>query len=68
MNNEVINYKYEEKLIGKSALRYIIPSIITLVFSQTAPLVDAACVSASLGNVALSALSNVWRRLWYSCI
>lgn len=59
MNGEVINYKYEEKLIGKSALRYIIPSIITLVFSQTAPLVDAACVSASLGNVALSALSNV---------
>ena len=54
-----IDYQYENRLIFKSGIRYIIPAMLALVFSQIAPLVDAICVSGGLGEVALSALSTV---------
>ena len=54
-----INYIYEDKLIKKSSLHYIIPAIIGLVFGQLSPVIGGICISSSLGEVPFSALSTV---------
>ncbi len=54
-----INYVYEDKLIRKSSLHYLIPAIIGLVFGQLSPVIGGICISGSLGEVPFSALSTV---------
>lgn len=54
-----IEYQYENRLIHKSSIRYIIPAMIGLVFGQLAPVVGGICISQSLGEVPFSALSTV---------
>ena len=52
-----MNYRFENRLLGRSFVRYIVPATLTMAFGQIAPLVDAACISARLGDAALSVLS-----------
>lgn len=54
-----INYVYEDKLIRKSSLHYLVPAIIGLVFGQLSPVIGGICISGSLGEVPFSALSTV---------
>ncbi len=39
--------------------KYIIPTIIALLFGQVAPIVDSLCISNALGETALSAISTI---------
>ncbi len=54
----MLNYQYETGIIRKSCFRYIIPSMIGMLFAQIAPVVDGICVSNGMGEVALSVLST----------
>lgn len=63
-----INYKYESELVKRSAIRYVIPATLSLIFEQIAPIVDAVCVSNGLGNEALSSFSNVSPMIWFTNI
>lgn len=56
---KTINDKSERIFIGKAYIRYIIPAALAMIFGQLAPLVDSVCVSAKLGDTALSAFSTV---------
>ena len=53
------NFRVEEKMIAKGYARYLLPTVISLCFSQLAPLVDSLCISETLGETALSAMSTV---------
>ena len=53
-----IQYKYENRFIKHSSVRYIFPPMIGMVFAQIAPVVDGICVSNSMGEVALSAIGT----------
>lgn len=54
-----IEYQYENKLIRRSSIHYIIPAMIGLVFGQLSPMIGGICISQSLGEVPFSALSTV---------
>lgn len=54
----MVNYQYENRLIRRSGFRYIIPSMIGMIFAQIAPVVDGICVSNGMGEVALSVLGT----------
>lgn len=54
-----IEYQYENRLIRKSATRYVVPAMIGLVFGQLSPVIGGICISQSLGEVPFSALSTV---------
>lgn len=56
---EIINEKKERGLIRRSSNRYMIPLMLGMLFAQSAPMVDAICVSGKLGEDALSALITV---------
>ncbi|MBP3719877.1 MAG: hypothetical protein J6J41_00935 [Clostridia bacterium] len=56
---EIINEKEERGLIRRSSIRYMIPLMLGMLFAQSAPMVDAICVSGKLGEDALSALITV---------
>ena len=56
---ERINERGECGLIRRRSYRYIIPLMLGMLFSQSAPAVDAICVSGKLGEEALSALITV---------
>ena len=56
---DVISYQYENHLIRRSSIRYILPPMLGLFFAQIAPVVDGICISGAMGEVALSALSTV---------
>lgn len=56
---KTINDKSERIFIGKAYIRYIIPAALAMIFGQLAPLVDSVCVSAKLGDTALSTFSTV---------
>lgn len=50
MNTAVtFDVQNEAKLLSKSFARYLVPSIIALLFCQIAPVVDALCVSQKNG-------------------
>ena len=53
------DHKAEYRMIKQGYIRYMIPTVIGLVFSQFAPLVDSMCISKTLGEDALSAMSTV---------
>lgn len=55
----MINYTSEYKLLTKSFSRFLIPSIISILFCQIAPFVDSLCVSAKVGEAALSAIGII---------
>lgn len=57
MQHTILELKYEQRLMQKSFLRYLGPAVLALVFGQIAPLVDAVCISRSLGEEALSMMS-----------
>lgn len=60
MGTKMINDdKSERAFIRNGYVRYITPSVFAMVFGQLAPLVDSVCVSAKLGDTALSAFSTV---------
>ena len=46
-------------MIKKGYIRYMIPTVVGLVFSQFAPLVDSLCISKILEEDALSAMSTI---------
>ena len=54
-----LNPQYEHRLISRSFLRYIGPALVSLLFAQIAPVVDAFCIAGKLGDDALSAISVV---------
>ncbi|GEM_PF-704065 len=54
-----INEWPELKLLWRGTYRYVIPLIMGMVLSQSAPAVDAICVAAVMGEEALSALITV---------
>ena len=54
-----LNPQYEHRLITRGFLRYIGPALVSLLFAQIAPVVDAFCISGKLGDEALSAISVV---------
>lgn len=56
---KLFNERTECGLIRRSSIRYVIPMILGMLFSQSAPAVDAICVSGKLGEEALSALITV---------
>ena len=56
---KLFNERTECSLIRRSSIRYVIPMILGMLFSQSAPAVDAICVSGKLGEEALSALITV---------
>ena len=56
---EIINEKEERGLIRRSSIRYMIPLMLGMLFAQSAPMVDAICVSGKLGEDALPALITV---------
>ena len=60
--------KEEERMMKRAFARYVIPTVIALVFEQIAPVVDAVCVSNRLGNEALSSFSNVSPMIWVTNI
>ncbi len=49
----------DERLLTKAFARYLVLSVISILFCQIAPLVDALCVSYKLGESALSAIGVV---------
>lgn len=51
--------KEEERMMKRAFARYVIPTVIALVFEQIAPIVDSLCISHALGEEALSAISTV---------
>jgi len=53
------NDKNERIFIRYGYIRYILPAVLSMIFGQLAPFVDSVCVSARLGNTALSAFSTV---------
>ena len=57
--NTLSDHKAENHMIKKGFVRYLIPTVIGLAFSQFAPLVDSLCISKILGEDALSAMSTV---------
>lgn len=59
MHLKLIDDKYEERLLQKCFVRYLGPAVLALIFGQIAPLVDALCVSRSLGEEALSMMSVI---------
>lgn len=54
-----LQYKYENRLIRHSSVRYIFPPMLGMIFAQIAPLVDGICVANSMGEEALSAIGTV---------
>ena len=53
-----IEYKHENHFIRHSSVRYILPPMIGMVFTQIAPMVDGICVSNAMGEAALSAIGT----------
>lgn len=53
-----IQFKYENRFIRHSSLRYIFPPMVGMIFAQIAPFVDGVVVSNSLEEVALSAIGT----------
>ncbi len=58
MNNS-FDHKAEYHMIKKGYIRYMIPTVVGLIFGQFAPLVDSLCISKVLDEDALSAMSTV---------
>lgn len=57
---EMIQYKYENRFIKHSSLKYIFPPMVGMIFAQIAPVVDGICVSNSMGDeAALAAIATV---------
>ena len=54
-----IDYKHENQFILHRSFRYVFPPMLGMIFAQIAPLVDAICVSNSMGEAALSAIGTV---------
>lgn len=54
-----LSYQYENYLIRNSSIRYIFPPMLGMIFAQIAPVIDGICISGSMGEKALSALSTV---------
>lgn len=54
-----INSDVEEKLIFSSFSRYLLPSLISLLFCQIAPFIDSLCISWANGDAALSAIGII---------
>ena len=54
-----VNDKYEKIFIRRGYIKYILPAVLSMIFGQLSPLVDAICVSSKLGDAALSAFSTV---------
>ncbi len=50
----------EEKMISKGYIKYFLPTLSGLLFSQLAPIVDSLCIAYALGDVALSGMSTVY--------
>ena len=53
-----IQYKFENRLIKHSSIRYIFPPMIGMIFAQIAPVVDGICISNSMGEEALAAIGT----------
>ena len=53
------NEREECGLIRRSSFRYMVPLMLGMLFAQSAPAVDAICVSRKMGEEALSALITV---------
>lgn len=53
-----IQYKFENRLIRHSSVRYIFPPMIGMIFAQIAPVVDGMCISNSMGEEALAAIGT----------
>ena len=57
---EMIQYKYENRFIKHSSLKYIFPPMVGMIFAQIAPVVDGICVANSMGDeAALAAIATV---------
>ena len=57
---EMISYRYENRFIKRSSLKYIFPPMIGMIFAQIAPVVDGICVANSMGDEeALAAIATV---------
>ncbi len=54
-----IDFRFEDRLIGKSSVKYIIPAMIGLLFGQISPIVGGISISRTLGETAFSALSTI---------
>ena len=54
-----ISYQYENRLIRRSSIRYILPPMLGMIFAQIAPVIDGICISGTMGEEALAALSTV---------
>lgn len=56
----ISNIKTEKRMIRKGYIRYFLPTMGGLIFTQIAPIVDSLCISRALGDVAVSAMSPVY--------
>ncbi len=59
VTEKMFDPKEEERMMKRAFARYVIPTVIALVFEQIAPIVDSLCISHALGEEALSAISTV---------